>query len=126
ARADRLRLTVFTGPVFAAGDPEFQGTRIPLAFWKIPVFRRPGGSPSASGYMISQHELVEDMLREAFTPATYQVPVRRISELTGLDFAHLFDWDPMDNEFTPLPEAFEALATPTPARELHSFDDLLL
>ncbi|ADX72897.1 endonuclease [Pseudarthrobacter phenanthrenivorans] len=126
ARAERLRLTVFTGPVFAAGDPEFQGTRIPLAFWKIPVFRRPGGSPSASGYMISQHELVEDMLREAFTPATFQVPVRRISELTGLDFAHLFDWDPMDNEFTPLPEAFEALATPTPARELHSFDDLLL
>ncbi|WP_258805797.1 hypothetical protein [Pseudarthrobacter sp. NS4] len=76
--------------------------------------------------MISQYELVEGMLREAFTPATFQVPVRRISELTGLDFVHLFDWDPMDNEYEPLPQAQEALATPTPARELHMFDDLQL
>lgn len=126
AKAERLRLTVFTGPVFTADDPDFRGTRIPLAFWKIPVFRRPDGSNSASAYMISQHELVEDMLREAFTPATFQVPVRRISELTGLDFAHLFDWDPMDNEFEPLPQAQEALATSTPAKELHTFDDLRL
>jgi endonuclease G len=126
ARADKLRLTVFTGPVFTAGDPEFQGTRIPLAFWKIPVFRRADGGHSASAYMISQRQLVEDMLREAFTPATFQVPVRRISELTGLDFAHLFGWDPMNNAFSPLPKAQEALAVPTPARELHTFDDLQL
>lgn len=126
ARAEKLRLTVFTGPVFAAGDPEFQGTRIPLAFWKVPVFRRPDGGHSASAYMISQRLLVEDMLREAFTPATFQVPVRSISELTGLDFAHLFDWDPMNNVVAPLPKAEEALAAPTPARELHTFDDLQL
>lgn len=126
AKAEKLRLTVFTGPVFTVGDPEFLGTRIPLAFWKIPVFRRPDGKHSASAYMISQHELVEDILREAFTPVTFQVPVRRISELTGLDFAHLFDWDPMDNEFEPLPQAQEALATPTPARELRTFEDLQL
>lgn len=126
AKAEKLRLTVFTGPVFAAGDPEFQGTRIPLAFWKVPVFQRPDGSHSAGAYMISQHELVENMLREAFTPVTFQVPVRRISELTGLDFGHLFDWDPMNNEVEPLPGAQEALATPTPARELHTFEDLRL
>lgn len=126
AKAERLRLTVFTGPAFTARDPDFQGILIPLAFWKIPVFRRPDGSLSASAYMISQHELVEDILREAFTPATFQVPVRRVSELTGLDFAHLFDWDPMNDQFTPLPKAQEALATPTPARELHRFEDLQL
>jgi endonuclease G len=126
AKAEGLRLTVFTGPVFTARDPDFQGTPIPLAFWKIPVFRRPDGSHSASAYMISQHELVEEILREAFTPATFQVPVRRVSELTGLDFAHLFDWDPMNDQFTPLPKAQEALATPTPARELHTFEDLQL
>ena len=126
AKAEGLRLTVFTGPVFTARDPDFQGTPIPLAFWKIPVFRRPDGSHSASAYMISQHELVEEILREAFTPATFQVPIRRVSELTGLDFAHLFDWDPMNDQFTPLPKAQEALATPTPARELHTFEDLQL
>lgn len=126
AKADKLRLTVFTGPVFTASDPEFQGARIPLAFWKIPVFRQADGGHSASAYMISQHELVKDILRETFTPATFQVPVRRISELTGLDFAHLFEWDPMNNDFSSLPKAQEALATPTPARELHTFDDLQL
>lgn len=126
AKAEKLRLTVFTGPAFTASDPEFRGIHIPLAFWKIPVFRRPDGSHSASAYMISQHQLVKDMLREAFTPATFQVPVRRITELTGLDFTYLFDWDPMNNEFAPLPRAQEALATPTPARELHTFDDLQL
>ena len=126
AKADKLRLTVFTGPVFTDSDPEFQGTRIPLAFWKIPVFQRPDGSPSASAYMISQHELVGDMLKEAFTPVTFQVPVRRISELTGLDFGQLSGWDPMNNEFEPLPHAQEALATATPAHELHAFEDVLL
>ncbi|WP_350002336.1 DNA/RNA non-specific endonuclease [Pseudarthrobacter sp. WHRI 8279] len=126
AKADKLRLTVFTGPVFTDGDPEFQGTRIPLAFWKIPVFQRPDGSPSASAFMISQHELVGDMLKEAFTPVTFQVPVRRISELTGLDFGQLSGWDPMNNESEPLPHAQEALATATPARELHAFEDVQL
>jgi endonuclease G len=126
AKADKLRLTVFTGPVFTAGDPAYQGTQIPLAFWKVPVFQRPGGGLSASAYMISQHQLVQDMLREAFTPATFQVPVRKISELTGLNFTHLQDLDPMNDSLAPLASTREALATPTPAREVHSFDDLRL
>ena len=126
AKAEKLRLTVFTGPVFTARDPKFQGTRIPLSFWKVPVFQRPDGSHSASAYMISQHELVEGILREAFTPVTFQVPIRRISELTGLDFGHLFGWDPMNDEFEPLPRAQEALATPTPARELRTLEDVQL
>ena len=126
AKAEKLRLSVFTGPAFTTSDPEFRGTQIPLAFWKIPVFRRQDGSHSASAYMISQHQLVEDMLREAFTPATFQVPVRRVTELTGVDFTYLFGWDPMNNEFAPHPKAQEALAIPTPARELHTFDDLQL
>jgi endonuclease G len=124
AKADKLRLTVFTGPVFTTGDPTFQGTQIPLAFWKVPVFQRPDGELSASAYMISQRQLVQDMLREAFTPATFQVPIRKISELTGLNFTHLQDWDPMNDVLTPLPSARAALATHTPARELRSFDDL--
>ncbi|MFJ6310618.1 DNA/RNA non-specific endonuclease [Pseudarthrobacter oxydans] len=126
AKAEKLRLSVFTGPVFTANDPEFQAARIPLSFWKMLVFQRPDGSHSASAYMISQHELVEGILREAFTPVTFQVPIRRISELTGLDFGHLFGWDPMNDEFEPLPRAQEALATPTPARELRTLEDVQL
>lgn len=126
AKADKMRLSVFTGSLFTADDPDSQGVQIPLAFWKIPVLRRSDGGLSASAYMISQHELVKDILKESFTPATFQVPVRRISELTGLDFSHLFDWDPMDTDFSPLPRAQEALVTRTPARELDNFEDLHL
>ncbi|MHA7288001.1 DNA/RNA non-specific endonuclease [Arthrobacter sp. MDT3-44] len=126
AKADKLRLTLFTGPVLRADDPDFQGVQIPLAFWKIPVFQRSDGGHSASAYMISQHELVGHILTESFTPATFQVPVRSISELTGLNFSHLFDWDPMNEDFSPLPRAQEALVTRTPARELGTFDDLHL
>jgi endonuclease G, mitochondrial len=126
AKADKRHLTVFTGPVFTAGDPASRGIQIPLAFWKVPVFQRSDRGLSASASMISQHRLVQDMLQEAFTPATFQVPVRKISELTGLNFDHLQEWDPMNNVLEPLPGAREALATPTPARDLHSFDDLQL
>ncbi len=45
AKAEKRRLTVFTGPVFAADDPDVRGTRIPLAFWKI---RYSGGRTAAA------------------------------------------------------------------------------
>jgi endonuclease G len=73
--------------------------------------------------MISQHQLVGDMLLEAFTPTTFQVPVRKITELS-----HLFAWDPMNVVSMAHPKARQALAIPalTLARELRTFDDLRL
>ena len=35
ARVHRQRLSVFTAPVLAAGDPPYRGIRVPLRFWKI-------------------------------------------------------------------------------------------
>jgi endonuclease G len=124
ARAHRQRLCVFTGPVFTSADPVYRGVAIPLAFWKIAVLDKPGGGQSASAYLISQRQLVEGMHLEAFVPQTFQVPVRQIDALTGLDFAYLAASDPL-----PAPPPAQALPEPgtgVPGVALRSYADILV
>jgi endonuclease G len=126
ARAQRLRVTVFNGPVLAGTDPVFKGVQIPLAFWKIMVFRKPDGQLSASAYLISQKKLVEAMLQEAFTPQTFQVPVRKISELTGLDFSPLSGFDPLNGDFQESAMLREEAGIPAAGREIANYGSLAL
>ncbi|MFD1212962.1 DNA/RNA non-specific endonuclease, partial [Arthrobacter sp. GCM10027362] len=126
ARAARQRLVVFTGPVFTAADPVYRGVPVPLAFWKIAVFDKPAGGQSATAYLVSQKKLVDGIVTEAFVPETFQVPVRKVSELTGLDFAYLFALDPLNDHFEESPGALESLGTSVPGRRLHSYEDLRL
>ena len=127
AKADGTRMTVFNGPVLLPDDPTYRGAQIPLAFWKIMVFRAPAGDGSASAYLISQRELVEAELREAaFVPETFQVPVRSISDLTGLDFSPLHQWDALDHltpEESPLEES---TGLPLPGVRLDTYESLRL
>lgn len=95
-----FRACVFTGPVFADDDPEYRGAQLPQAFWKVAVMvREPeDGDPSslsATGYLLSQADLVSD-LEFVFGPfRTFQVPIARISELTSLEFDEsIMDSDP--------------------------------
>lgn len=126
ARAQRLRVTVFNGPVLADDDPLFQGVKIPLAFWKIMAFQKPDGRLSSTAYLISQKRLVEAMLQEAFTPQTFQVPVRKITELTGLDFSPLFTFDPMNGAFQESVLLREAAGIPAAGREIENYGNLAL
>jgi endonuclease G len=59
----------------------------------------------ASGYVLSQGTLIED-ITESFVFGdyrTYQVPITRIAEATGLDFKGLERADVLEQ--APLPEA---------------------
>lgn len=101
ALAAGFRLCVLTGPVFKPRDPEFREIRLPLQYWKIMVFARADGSLSASAYLLSQAELVQDMLREAarqpaFDPGLFQVPIARVTAETGIDFSYLSAHDPLE------------------------------
>jgi endonuclease G len=91
AADERKRLTVFTGPVFEENDPEYRGVLIPKRFWKVAVVARPNGRLAALGFLVSQEALLRDFI--SFDPAevarTFQVPVRQVQELTGLDFGPL-------------------------------------
>jgi endonuclease G len=100
ARVFDVRLTVFTGPVFTAADPQYRGIQIPLAFWKVASWVGDDGALSATGYVLDQSaelggvDLEEALRRAAARGAvpplgqfrTFQAPILDIEELTGLDF----------------------------------------
>ena len=88
------RITVFTGPVLADGDPLYKGVRLPLAFWKVVVYGRTDGTTGSAAYVLEQAGLIEDMLDEAvFAPGAYRVPIAHLVERTGLDLGHLQEFE---------------------------------
>jgi endonuclease G len=91
-----LKVSVFNGPIFRATDRLYRGFKIPEDFWKVVVMvREDTGQLSATAYMLSQLDFMDD-LEFAFGPyRTYQVPVRQIESLTGLDFGNLKAFDPL-------------------------------
>jgi endonuclease G, mitochondrial len=96
--ADTLdfRASVFTGPVLTDSDPEHRGFRLPQAFWKVAVMRRTeDGALSATGYTVSQSDLLTDLEFAFGQFKTHQVPVAQIESLTGLGFGTMKDADPL-------------------------------
>ena len=114
----KFKVNVFTGPVFATDDDAYRGVQLPRQFWKVVTMVKTDGQLSATAYLLSQSDLITGLRsREPFSYGeyrTYQVPVRKIEELTGLSFGTLADADPL---------ARERGVTP---RELDSFEDAVL
>ncbi|MFN7119456.1 MAG: DNA/RNA non-specific endonuclease, partial [Saprospiraceae bacterium] len=113
ARKNDLRISVFSGPVFNENDRKAKGIQIPGQFWKIIVMVKPDGELSATGYLVQQDDLIESITErdlgfryEQFK--TYQVPLTKIEELTGLQFG-LNDHDPIQKtrSIFALPEPIE-------------------
>lgn len=95
-----LKVTVFTGPVFDENDQEHRGIQIPNEFWKIVAIVKPddeeeAGTLSATGYMLSQSSLIEDLEFVFGEHQGFQVRIDLIEELTGLDFGDLREADPL-------------------------------
>ncbi|MBL6081195.1 DNA/RNA non-specific endonuclease [Belnapia sp. T18] len=81
--------TVFTGPVFRQDDYVHRGVPLPRDYWKVVVIRTRDGDLRASGYTISQARLVANIDFEEYPVGqfrTFQRPLRRIAEMTGLGF----------------------------------------
>jgi endonuclease G len=102
AQAQQSKVSVFTGPVLAAGDPEYRGVKIPRLFWKIAAWvgADGGGVPAlrAAGFVLDQSVELDVVLgRASALPETaplgayltYQVPVADIGRRTGLAVAEL-------------------------------------
>jgi endonuclease G, mitochondrial len=112
-RAHKLLVSVFTGPILRDGDEMYRDiVRIPKEFWKIAVLvDSDTGALSATGYVLSQGEFIED-LTEGFVFGeyqTYQVQVSAIEKATDLDFGILRDRDPLAR--MPKPEGLAPGAT---------------
>lgn len=100
ATENDLKVVVFTGPVFSNSDkPYREKFLIPKQFWKVVVIRKDDGRLSATAYIETQEDLINDMKIavkgfEYGAFKTYQVTVTRIEELTHLKFGNLKDFDP--------------------------------
>ena len=127
ATGTRRRMTVFTGPVFTKDDRVLRGVPIPAKFWKVAVTTKDDGRIKALAFLVSQEDLIRPIF-EGPSPAevtreqvarTFQVRVRKIEELTGLDFGRL-----KDDDTTLTLEKFEA--TDQGEQELESSDQIIL
>lgn len=113
--AHDLLVNVFTGPVFAEDDPEYRGVFLPQRFWKIVVVVH-GRTRKlhATGYMLSQTDLLTDIEFVFGQFRTYQVPIAEIEAQTKLNFGKLRNADPLKDQ-----EAFAI-------REIATLSDLVL
>jgi endonuclease G len=124
ATGGRKRLTVFTGPVFAKTDPFVRGVQVPLRFWKVAATTKADGKLAATAYLVSQADLVKPTLEEmaaADVARTFQVGVRKVERLTGLDFGRLHDADP-----TATLELTESADGDGAGRALLSYKDIMI
>ncbi|QCB92616.1 DNA/RNA non-specific endonuclease [Cellulomonas shaoxiangyii] len=104
AAAQRLRLTVLTGPVLADDDPVYRGIALPRRYWKVVAWSLDAGDRlAATAFVLDQSPLLDDGALGAATAAaqaagdppplgpfrTSQVPVGDVADLTGLDLGPL-------------------------------------
>ena len=105
AGAHAHKISVFTGPIFAADDPTYRGLQVPRRFWKIAAWvyldsEDAADTPrlAAAAFVLDQAEQLEVVLaaeRSVAVPQplgpflTYQVPVSDVAEMTGLEFDDL-------------------------------------
>ena len=125
AIAHDLKVSIFNGPVLAADDPPYRDIRLPRSFWKVVAFvRRGDGKLSASGYLLTQAEMLTGELSEGVEGIFddwngFQVPISEIEAMTGLSFRQLAAHDAFAS-------GDEESAMPAGARVLRSFVDLRL
>jgi endonuclease G len=97
AENDKLKVTVFTGPVFRTDDIVYRDVQIPAEFWKVVVMVKEDGTLSATAYLQTQKNLIENLEFAYGAYKTYQVPISHIEELTSLQFGELRTHDPINS-----------------------------
>lgn len=115
AKTYRLRVCVITGPVFHDSDHNHRQIRVPKEFWKVVVILRSDTMKlSATGYLLSQADMIGGLEFHYEGFKTYQLSLAEIARKTGLDFGTLPDSDPLNParqrgglESTQLPEKIE-------------------
>jgi endonuclease G, mitochondrial len=101
-QAEDLKVSVFTGPVFSKNDVPFRGILLPLQFWKMAAIVKNDGKLSVSAYILSHEDYLDEVVEHGFIGdtgfeeyKTYQIPLRRLQELTNLNLEYLYPFDPL-------------------------------
>jgi endonuclease G len=94
-KKDRLKASVFNGPIFETNDTPHRGTKLPKRFFKIVLVQDQQGKLHASAYIVAQVEAATDPGFEVIptsTPIGYQgrqCTVAEVEMLTGLQFSQV-------------------------------------
>lgn len=100
------KITVFNGPIFKESDPVFRGVQVPLSFYKVIFWLTDAGILKATGFKLSQENLVEDIdfeqlnIDENLVFKKYRIGLKSLQEDTGLDFSGFFSFDTFSSENT--------------------------
>ena len=100
AQPTDARISVYSGCIFDADDPQYRGAQIPRQFWKVVAFVSPDdGTLRAYGFVLDQSHLVRDVQDRVTFGATktYQLPIAAIASRTGLDLTALEGADALRN-----------------------------
>jgi endonuclease G len=128
------KLVVLAGPVLSPLDPPYRGINIPLRFWKVVAFLQEGVL-AATGYLLDQSPLVDDLQAaiEATAPdqlpplgpfRTFQVPIADVAATAGVVLDQFVLADLMGATATG--EAAPPGQTNTGWRRLTTLDDMAL
>ena len=91
-----LKVTVFNGPVFRETDRVYRDVQVPEDFWKVVVIvNEDTNKLSATGYLLSQLDFMDDLEFAFGGYGTYQVPIQQIEQMTDLSFGDLSSYDPL-------------------------------
>lgn len=93
ARADEMRVSVFTGPFFGSKDLEYRGALVPKAFWKVVAIVTEDGRPSATAYKVDQSKELEDLEFVYSAYKTFQISIQQVMKKTNIDFSELVPYD---------------------------------
>jgi len=93
AKADGMRVNVFTGPFLRDDDLEYRGALIPSAFWKVVAIVTEDGRPSATAYKVDQVQQLEELEFVYAGYKTFQISIQQVIDQTGIDFSALVDYD---------------------------------
>ncbi len=119
AKANDLKISVFTGPVLDDNYVLYREALVPVQFFKVVAMVKKDGSPSVTGYVLTQRELLSSLERVQTEFVfgkfkTYQVSLEKVEELTGLNLTPLKPFDPLKGQLESVP------------REILSETDLLV
>lgn len=93
---DAMRIAVFTGPFLLDDDPVKYGVQIPVSFWKVIAFLHDeSGALCATGYVMSQQDLLGDQEFVFGRHKTWQVSLASIERKARLSFGRLATLDPL-------------------------------
>lgn len=93
ARADGMKVSVFTGPYFSKTDMAYRDALIPKAFWKVVAIVKDDGTPSATAYKVSQEKELSDLEFVYAGYKTFQISIRSVTRDSGIDFSALEPYD---------------------------------